>query len=50
MHAKTAMTTIDHQPGATEVPYDGIDANCDGFSDYDADSSYKKAQHIQVRM
>ena len=30
-------SNADVQPYATEVYYDGIDQNCDGLSDYDAD-------------
>ena len=33
-------------PGATEVWYDGVDADCDGESDYDADmDGYDSADH-----
>ena len=30
-------TKADINPGATEVWYDGVDSDCDGLSDYDAD-------------
>ena len=34
---KTAMTATPRSTGAPDVPYDGVDADCDGGSDYDGD-------------
>ena len=31
------LSSADIHPGAFDVPYDGVDANCDGLDDFDAD-------------
>ena len=32
------ITALDIYPGALDLPYDGIDANCDGANDFDQDN------------
>ena len=34
------VTAADVYPGAVDLPYDGIDANCDGANDFDADQDH----------
>jgi len=39
-------TDPDINPGAEDVPYDGVDSDCDGWSDYDADrDGHDSAEH-----
>ena len=43
-----ALTSADVNPAATEVWYDGVDADCDEASDFDADGDvYESADHAQ---
>ena len=44
----TQPTAADVHPDATEVYYDGVDQNCDGFSDFDQDGDgYDTSKHTQ---